>query len=115
MEGKPVIEPVDMSTVTANEVKQALEAVNLIKRKRCGKVKFRSCANGSQQWKYLKEDDNISSPTLQLESLFISIMIDVLEGRDLAIVDIPGAFSHAEMPEDKMDLMKFRGKFAEIM
>ena len=69
-----------MKDVTREERLQALEAVNLIKQKRFGKVKFRSCANGSEQWKYLKEDDNIASPTLQLEALFLSMMIDVFEG-----------------------------------
>ena len=52
---------------------------------------------------------------LQLESLFISMMIDVLEGRDVAIFDIPGAYLHAEMPEDKLLLMRFRGQFADLM
>ena len=52
---------------------------------------------------------------LQLESLFISMMIDVLEGRDVAIFDIPGAYLHAEIPEDKMLLMRFRGQFADLM
>ena len=113
--GNPVIEPVNTASVSQEELKQALEAVNLIKQKRCGKVKFRSCANGSEQWKYLTEDENISSPTLQLESLFISLMIDVYEQRDVAIFDIPGAYLHAEMPKDKVVLMKFRGQFAEIM
>ena len=78
--GKPVIQPVNLKDVTREERLQALEAVNLIKQKRCGKVKFRSCVNGSEQWKYLKEDDNIASPTLQLEALFLSMMIDVFEG-----------------------------------
>ena len=115
MPGKPVVIPIDAKSISKREKEEALEAVNLIKKKRCGKVKFRSCANGSEQWKYLREDENIASPTLQLESLFISMMIDVLEGRDIAIFDIPGAYLHAEMPEDKIVLMKFRGQFAELM
>ena len=115
MPGKPVIVAVNNKDLTAEDRMKALEAVNLIKQKRCGKVKFRSCADGSNQWKYLREDENISSPTLQLESLFISLIIDVLENRDVAIFDIPGAYLHAEMPEDKMVLIKFRGQFAEIM
>ena len=113
--GKPVIQPVDPSTITAEEMKQALEAVNLIKQKRCGKIKMRSCANGSEQWKYMKEGESVASPTLQLEALFLSLIIDVFEGRDVAIFDIPGAYLHAEMPEDKIVLMRFRGQFVDIM
>jgi hypothetical protein len=115
MEGKPVIEPIHPSNFTAHEIERAMEAVNLIKQKCCGKIKMRSCANGSNQWKFAAEDDNFSSPTVQLKSLFLSMMIDVYEGRDVAIFDIPGAYLHAEMPKDKTVLMKFRGQFADIM
>ena len=41
--------------------------------------------------------------------------MDVFEGRDIAIFDIPGAYLHSEMPKDKIVLMKFRGQFADIM
>ena len=115
MPGKPVVEPIDPNTLTNEDFRQAMEAVNLIKMKRSGKVKGRSCINGSKQWMFLEENEVIASPTLQLESLFLSLMIDVMEGRDVAIFDVPGAYLHAEMPKDKRVLMKFRGEFVDIM
>ena len=115
MPGKPVLEPIDPKTLTNEDFRQAMEAVNLIKMKRSSKVKGRSCINGSKQWKFLEENEVIASPTLQLESLFLSLMIDVMEGRDVAIFDVPGAYLHAEMPKDKKILMKFRGNFVDIM
>ena len=63
----------------------------------------------------MKEGESVASPTLQLEALFLSLIIDVFEGRDVAIFDIPGAYLHAEMPEDKVVLMRFRGQFVDIM
>ena len=63
----------------------------------------------------MSEDDNISYPTLHFESFVLSFIIDRLEGRDVTIFDIPGAYLHAEMFEDKFFLIKFRGQFAEIM
>ena len=39
--GKPVIEPIDASTLTAEEKAMALEAVNVIDEKQCGRIKGR--------------------------------------------------------------------------
>ena len=49
MEGKPVVQPVDIKNTTEQERKEALEAVALIKQKRTGDIKSRVCANGKKQ------------------------------------------------------------------
>ena len=64
MPGKPVVEAIDTSKLSKEDLKKALDAVNLIKLKRCGKVKGRSCLNGSKQRKYLKPDESVASPTV---------------------------------------------------
>ena len=51
MPDKPVVQPVDVDTLSQKVKEQAMEAVNLIKIKRCGRVKGRTCANGSKQRK----------------------------------------------------------------
>ena len=51
MPNKPVIVPINPDSLTEDEKTQALEAVNLIKQKRHGKIKGRTCANGSKQRK----------------------------------------------------------------
>eukprot|EP00957_Ditylum_brightwellii_P088007 6703136-Ditylum_brightwellii.AAC.1 len=104
MPGKPVIAPVDPKTLTREDIKQSLEAANLIKEKRDGKIKGRTCANGSEQWKYLKEDESVASPMVAVESLFTSLIIDAMEDRDIAVFDIPGEFLQPEVPENKMIL-----------
>eukprot|EP00957_Ditylum_brightwellii_P112103 8547613-Ditylum_brightwellii.AAC.1 len=86
--GKPVIALVNPKTLTRSSIEQALEAVNLIKEKRNGKIKDRTCANGSKQWKYLKEDESVASPTVSAEALFTSLIIDTMEGRDIAVLDV---------------------------
>ena len=52
MPGKPVFGCIDPKNITMEERKRALEAVNLIKKKRCGKLKRRTCADGSKQKRY---------------------------------------------------------------
>ena len=50
VEGKPVIEPIDPSIITAEQKQQAMNAVNLIKKKKATlQVKGRTCAEGSKQ------------------------------------------------------------------
>ena len=112
---KPVVGPVDPKTLTPLETRSALEAVNLIKEKRDRQIKGKTCANSSQQRKYLKEENNIASPTVALESLLTSLVIDVFEGRDVGTFDVPGAYLHAEMPKDKRVLMVLQGEFVDIM
>jgi len=47
--GKPVVEPIPFESLRDIDKREALEAVNLIAQKRCGKIKGRTCANGSRQ------------------------------------------------------------------
>ena len=116
MPGKPVIEAISPDDLTSEDKsKRSLEAVTVIKQKRCGKIKVRTCADGSKQRRYLKEFESVSSPTLSLDGLFGSTMIDIFEGRDVATCDVPGAFLHAELPPGKKLFMVFRGQMADIL
>ena len=63
MPGKPVLAPFNPDGLTPLDEKKTLEAVKLIKEKRCGKIKGRTRANGSKQGKYLKPDESVNSPT----------------------------------------------------
>ena len=95
--------------------KKALEAVNLIKVKRCGKIKGRTCANGSRQRNFIKAEDNFASPTASLEPILATLVIDAYEGRDVAVADVPGAYLHAKSPQDKKVVLNLTGVFADIM
>ena len=113
--GKPVFGVIDPDKLTLQQKLSALEAVNLIKEKRCGKIKGRTCANGSKQHKYLKEGETIASPTISTEALLTSYAIDAFEERDVAIFDVPGAYLHASFPKGKYVLLKLRDEFVDIM
>ena len=111
----PVVKPVDPNTLTAVEKKAALSAVNLIKRKRNGNVKARTCANGSKQRQYLGVYDSVASPTVSFEAQVSTLLIDAKEEREVVTYDIPGAYLHADMPEEKKLFLKLRGRFVDIM
>ena len=100
-EGKPVVCAEYPDALSRQEKVVALEAINLIKEKRDGRIKGRTCANGAKQRRFVKEGDNFSSPTVSLESIMTTLIIDAYEGRSTSIVDVPGAYLHAKMPEGK--------------
>jgi hypothetical protein len=58
-----------------------------------------------------KED--ASAPTVSIEAVMLSAVIDVMEGRDVATVDIPGAFMQANI--DEVVHVKFEGEMAEML
>lgn len=100
----------------STEVKErAMEVVNLIKVKRCGKVKGRTYVNGSKQRQYLSLNDTVASPTVSLEAFLTILVIDAYEKRNVAIFDVLYACLHAEFPKEKTILMRLRDKFTDIM
>jgi len=101
-------------SLTHEQKHNALRAVNLIKIKRDGKVKGRTCADGSTQRKYVPREE-ASSPTLSLEALMAILLINAYEERDTAIFDVPGAYLHAKIPDDKFAILKIEGEFVDIM
>lgn len=115
MPGKPVFGPISYDELSQQEIKEALEAVNLIKEKRDGKIKGRTCANGSKQRQYLKDGETVYSPTCSTEALMATLIIDAMEKRDIAIFDVPGAFLQTEMPEGKHIILVIRDEFVDIL
>lgn len=96
-----------------NTVKhEALRLITMIKEKWCGKIKAQAYANGRKQERYIKKS-TATSPTIQLESLILSLMIDAREGRDVAITDIIGAYLLANM--DDYILVKITGNEVGVM
>jgi hypothetical protein len=83
-----------------------------LKEKRDGTIKGRACADGRK-----KRENAVlgaaTSPTVAVESLMITATIEAHEGRDVAVVDVPGAFLAADM--DEYVLMTIKGRLAELM
>ena len=96
-------------SLTEDDKKKALDAVNIMEEKRYGRVKGRTCANGSKKRQYLKEYESVASPTVGLESLITTLLIGVYEGRNFISFDVPGAFLQAEISDDKLVLLKLKG------
>jgi len=109
---RKVLEPTSAQKMTPIERKRALQYLMFLKKKRTGQVKARGCADGRKQRAYTNNED-ASAPTDAIESVLLSCVIDAEEGRDVATVDIPGAFMQADM--DELVHMKLEGKMAELL
>jgi hypothetical protein len=104
--------PQNSEELSDEQKRGALESLMFLKEKRDGSVKGRSCADGRNQ----RDNDvpeDVTSSTVALESVLIAATIDAFKGRDVAIVDVPGAFLRADMDEEV--IMTIRGRLAELM
>jgi len=100
------------SELSTHERASALAYLMFLKEKRTGEVKGRGCAGGRPLRDYMTKEEN-SAPTVSIEALMLSCVIDAMERRDVAIVDIPGAFMQANM--DDFVQLKMEGRLAELL
>ena len=103
MEAKPL---------TTTQKREALGYLMFLKRKRSGKIKARGCADGRPQRAYIPQED-ARAPTVSMEAVFMTAVIDAMENRTVAVVDIPGAFMQADM--DPGVYMHIDGAMAELL
>ena len=112
LDEKGVFEPVVASSLRPSVRAQALRCVNLIKEKRCGKIKGRTCADGRPQ-RSLYQKSETSSPTASSDAIMLTLLVDAMEGRDVATADVAGAYLNAEM--DDYVLMRLEGEDVALM
>ena len=109
--------PVGISEMTNREKKRALESLIFLVEKRDGRVKGRTCANGSVQRDWVDKKD-ASSPTAYMESIMLTATIDAEEERDVATIDIPNFFIQTPVErkpgEDKI-ILKIRGVLVDML
>ena len=109
-----VLDPQHPGQMTREEIKRALPYLMFLKRKRCGKIKGRGCADGRSQREFIHRDE-ASSPTASLPAIMLSCMIDAIEERAVGIVDIPGAFLQTDMPKNEVVHVKLNGAMADLL
>ena len=112
MEG---FQPKHWYELTKEERTKALKYLMYLKEKRDGRIKGRGCADGQPQQAYTKKIDT-SSPTTLLAAIMCTCMSDAFKKRDIATVDIPGAFLQTKMPKGEDGVhMVLDGRMAELL
>ena len=104
-------ESVDVNNSNDDERKKAIASLTFLAGKRDRPIKAHACADGCKQRKCTDKIET-ASPTAMMESIFVTTTINSKEQRDVATIDLPGAFLHAR--NDKM-LSCFERKMAELM
>jgi hypothetical protein len=114
--GRDVIQMLQPQSVTYEMFQMSLSYLMFLKRKRCGKIKARGCADGRSQREYITKDES-SSPTVKTQALMCSCLIDAIERRCVVVGDIPGAFLQADYPQDagKECYLKFEGVMVDMI
>ena len=104
--------PVDGDNLTREQKRAFLRHLMFLTKKRCGRIKARGCADGRKQRETTSKEE-ASAPTASIEAVMTSAVIDALEGRDMATVNMPGAFMQADI--DEIVHVKFEGETAEML
>ena len=118
LHGRTCFKPRHPNELTPQQRRKAMESLMLLTEKRDGTIKGRKVADGSKQRTWMSKDE-AASPTVALESLFLTAIIDAKENREVAIVDLPNAFIQTEnellKDHHDLDIMKVRGSLAEML
>ena len=110
--------PMDISKLTSVEKRKAMEALMFLTEKRDGSIKGRMVYNGKPTREWLPKGE-AASPTVSLEAVFLTAIVDAKEGRDVMTADIPNAFIQAMMPElgpgKECVVMKITGVLVDLL
>ena len=98
IDDKKTFEPLDAGRMTHIEKNQALNLLTMVNEKRDGRLKGIAVADGRKQRLYIKNED-VASPTVELESLISSLLIDNHENRDVSTADVVDVYLIADMKD----------------
>ena len=101
-----------------SEKAKAQNGIMLVTKKRDKSVKGRLVYDGSKTRDWVSRE-KAASPTVSLESLFLTSVIDARENCDVMTCNIPNAFIQAHMPRtnagDERVIMKVTGMLVDLL
>ena len=109
---RSVMKPVHKGCLTVEQRREALAYLMFLKRKRCGKIKGRGCSDGRKQRAYITKEAS-TAPTVSTEAVFLTAVIDAMEGRNVVVLDVPGAFMQADI--DELVHVRFTGAMVTLL
>ena len=106
------MKPLLLHQITPEIKAKALRYLMFLKKKRNCVIKGRGCADGRPQRIY-KTKEETSSLTASIESILITSVMDALENRDIAYVDIPGSFLQTKASD--VTIIKLQGEVVDAL
>jgi len=107
-----VFEPLDSASLSKKEKSRALRVINLLKEKRGGSLKGRTCVDGRLQRAYISKEES-AAPTCSNNALMLVLLQAAFEGRKIATADVGAAYLHADM--DNFVVIKLQGPIVDIL
>ena len=95
--------PIEVNELRKEQCTAALASLIFLNEKKNGDSKAQACMDGRKQHETMAE----ASPTVSIESIFMTCCIEAKEKSDVAAMDSPGALLHLEY--DDYVIMKFVG------
>ena len=95
---RKVMQPINRKDLSPAQKREALGYLMFLKKKRCGTIKGRGCVDGRKQWAYITKEES-TSPTISMEAVFLTAVIDTWENCKVVVLDVLGAFMQVDMDE----------------
>ena len=103
------------TNLSPKQTEKILESHIIINQRKSGEIKGRTVAGGNKQRRYISQED-ASSPTVLTKSVILTSLINKMEEREVAIVDISNAFIQTEVTDDKNRvIICIRGMLVDIL
>ena len=112
LDKQDIFDPQRVEDLSYGEKVESLHLITMVKEKRDGVIKARECADERKQRRYTSKEE-VESPTIQLESIIMSLLIDAREGRDIATSDVVGLYLLANMKD--YVLLRLTGDIVNMM
>ena len=90
------LEPDDPKAIRREDCRAMMAYMMLLKEKWYSTIKSQGCYDGRIQRNYMTTEETIS-PTLMQDSTMVTCAINEMEGRDVAVSNIPGNFIQKDM------------------
>jgi hypothetical protein len=104
--------------LTKSEKEKAQRALVFLTEKRDKSIKARTVYDGSKTRQWHNKEDT-ASPTISLEGLFLTAVVDAKEGRNVMTCDIPNAFIQTDHPEPEEGedrvILKLQGVLVDFL
>ena len=109
--------PLKIEDMSIEEKKRAIKSLIFVTKKKDGRLKSRTCANGSKQRIWSNREEN-ASPTISTKGLLMTYVIDAKEERDVMLSDILNAFvktDNENYKDGKQVVMKLYGALVDML
>jgi hypothetical protein len=107
--------PARYQELSEKQKQTILESHIFMKQKRTGEIKGRTVAGGNKQRGYINKEES-SSPTVATESVLLTSIVDAIEERRTAIIDVPNAFIQTVVEDkSKRVIIRIRGMLVDIL